>query len=93
MHFLNPEKQLGQRTIAQEVTELVHGIEIRNRVETMIQVLYDQDFEQTTPEAIQEAFENDKRLIIVPKSFLEYEFIDLLIKANVFPSKCNYFVT
>ncbi len=92
LHFENPEQHLGQRTIAQEVTELVHGLEIKTRVDTMIKVLYDQDFEQITPKAIQEAFENDQRLVTVPKSFLEFGLVDLLTKTNVFASKCIIFV-
>ncbi|KAJ3031873.1 UNVERIFIED_CONTAM: tyrosyl-tRNA synthetase [Siphonaria sp. JEL0065] len=71
-HEKSPELHLPQRTLAYEVTHLVHGPEASKRSQTKSHLLYDtdkvsSDASPLTSQDILDAFEGDNRLVSLPR--------------------------
>ncbi|KAI9254647.1 tyrosine-tRNA ligase [Sporodiniella umbellata] len=58
-HKKSPELRLAQTTLANETTELVHGLKGLQKAQTATQVLFGQDVSSLTGERIIEAFKDD----------------------------------
>ncbi|KAK9763368.1 tyrosyl-tRNA synthetase [Basidiobolus ranarum] len=61
-HKKSPEAHLGQTKLADEVTELVHGVEGLKRAQIATQILFRNDLKSIRADDIIDAFSNDKRL-------------------------------
>ncbi|KAJ3064057.1 tyrosyl-tRNA synthetase [Podochytrium sp. JEL0797] len=68
-HEASPESHFPQRTLAYEVTHLVHGSENAKRSEIKSRLLYDTDrgSDQLSVSDILDAFEGDNRLVRLPR--------------------------
>ncbi|KAJ3269053.1 tyrosyl-tRNA synthetase [Borealophlyctis nickersoniae] len=66
-HKEKPEDHLPQRTLAREVTELVHGEEAAKRAQIRTHVLFDGDLTDLSSTDIIHAFEGDNRLVTLPR--------------------------
>ncbi|KAJ3032145.1 tyrosyl-tRNA synthetase, partial [Rhizophlyctis rosea] len=62
-HQVEPQKHLPQRTLAREVTELVHGEAAALKAQVMSQVLYDDSFHSVTAPELLYAFSGNDRLM------------------------------
>ncbi|CAO3607287.1 unnamed protein product [Cunninghamella echinulata] len=58
-HQKNPELRLAQKTLASEVTELVHGLDAVHRAEVATKVLFGEDISNVSGQDILEAFVHD----------------------------------
>ncbi|MFA6110981.1 MAG: tyrosine--tRNA ligase [Candidatus Latescibacterota bacterium] len=79
-----PDQREAQRTLADEVTTLVHGAEATRRAERISRALFYGDFRDLTEEEIREGFHD------VPTCRLEgteSSLIDLLVASGASPSK------
>ncbi|KND04490.1 tyrosine-tRNA ligase [Spizellomyces punctatus DAOM BR117] len=61
-HTVTPEKHIPQRTLAREVTELVHGDDAAHKAQIMAEVLFDGNLAETRGVDILAAFSGDDRL-------------------------------
>ncbi|TPX60460.1 tyrosine---tRNA ligase [Spizellomyces sp. 'palustris'] len=61
-HTVTPEKHIPQRTLAREVTELVHGDEAAYKAQIMAEVLFDGNLAETRGIDVLAAFSGDDRL-------------------------------
>ncbi|KAI8924897.1 hypothetical protein BC831DRAFT_463317 [Entophlyctis helioformis] len=67
-HKVSPQDHLPQRTLAAEVTELVHGADKAAKAKTQSDVLFGADLSTMTASEIVAAFRGDKRLVSLPRS-------------------------
>ncbi|KAI8879954.1 hypothetical protein K501DRAFT_225665 [Backusella circina FSU 941] len=58
-HMKSPEQRLAQKTLADETTELVHGVEGLRKAQTATSVLFGQDLSTLSGDDIIEAFKTD----------------------------------
>ncbi len=81
----NPEKRTAQKTLASEVTTLVHGEEAMQRAVKITEVLFNGNIGELTGEEIEEGFKD------VPSTTLDgsenMNLVNLLLSANVASSK------
>ncbi|CAO3638864.1 unnamed protein product [Cunninghamella blakesleeana] len=59
-HQKNPELRLAQKTLASEVTELVHGLDAVHRAEIATKVLFGEDISSVSGQDILKAFMGDQ---------------------------------
>jgi tyrosyl-tRNA synthetase len=79
-----PEKRSAQRTLAQEMTELVHGVEARLRAEKISQALFTGGLENLSGREVEEGFSDVPSADISdPESLL----VDALIEVGAVTSK------
>ncbi|WP_338788928.1 tyrosine--tRNA ligase [Metabacillus sp. FJAT-53654] len=79
-----PEKRLAQKSLAEEVTKLVHGEEALQQAIKISEALFSGDIKQLTGNEILEGFKD------VPSTKMEETeigLVDLLIQAKIAPSK------
>ncbi|ORX83008.1 tyrosine-tRNA ligase [Basidiobolus meristosporus CBS 931.73] len=69
-HQKSPEARLGQIKLANEVTELVHGVEGLKKAQTATRVLFQNDLKSVRADDIINAFSNDQRLKSLDASFI-----------------------
>ncbi|KAI9021934.1 putative tyrosine-tRNA ligase [Hyaloraphidium curvatum] len=88
-HADNPSRHVMQRTLAGEVTRLVHGEAKAVRAETQASVLYDEDVGGSVPlDRILAAFRGDQRLVTVKRdACVGSEVWKLAVDVQLFPSK------
>ncbi|KAI9478032.1 MAG: tyrosine-tRNA ligase [Benjaminiella poitrasii] len=78
-HQKTPEKRFAQRKLADETTELVHGVDGLRRAKTATQVLFGEDLSSLTGDQIVEAFKTDEnRFIQLERSKLIGSGIDAI---------------
>ncbi|MGI5823931.1 MAG: S4 domain-containing protein, partial [Dethiobacteria bacterium] len=80
----NPGKRVAQRTLAQEVTALVHDQKAVIKSEKIAQTLFYGDLQGLTADEIEEAFQGIPSLTSAEK---EYGLVDLLVKSGLSPSR------
>jgi tyrosyl-tRNA synthetase len=89
-HRVEPERRLAQRTLAAQVTRMVHGEEAQKRAERAGQALFGGDLESLTRQEIEEVFAE------APASALPSELLrpgaalaDILLGAGIVSSKAE----
>ncbi|KAI9013139.1 tyrosine-tRNA ligase [Gaertneriomyces semiglobifer] len=83
-----PEAHLPQRTLAAEVTELVHGAEAAEKAIIMSDVLYDKTLSSVNGNDIVNAFSGDARLKKLPRSqVIGADIIQVAVAAGGLKSK------
>jgi tyrosyl-tRNA synthetase len=95
-HAEQPEKWIGQRTIAQELVRQIHGPEIEQKVRNCSEMLFKDD-EGSNATLLRTLSRNDIKSLLhdAPRSTLPQELIlseplsSLLKKANVFKSSSD----
>jgi tyrosyl-tRNA synthetase len=87
-HNLDPDRQLAQKILAFEVTDLVHGPAASIQAQTKSAVLFDKDLESTTATQIEEGFRGDSRLVYVDRKLL-IDPIALFVASSILPSKSS----
>ncbi|GIP37829.1 tyrosine--tRNA ligase 1 [Paenibacillus sp. J31TS4] len=80
-----PEKRAAQRTLAQEVTRLVHGDEAVTSAENITQALFSGEFTRLSEEELVEALSGMPTTVV--EDAAETPLIDLLIAAKAAPSR------
>ncbi|NLJ55748.1 MAG: tyrosine--tRNA ligase [Firmicutes bacterium] len=80
----NPGKRVAQRTLAREVTALVHDQKAVTKSEKIAQTLFYGDLQSLTAAEIEEAFQGIPSLTSSAK---EYGLVDLLVKSGLSSSR------
>lgn len=89
-HLSNPEAHLIQKYIAKHVTQLIHGLELANQVETFSESLFSRDFVPTELVFDYQALLGNSRFIKLFKSTLPTKNITVLeLLKNIFPEYSN----
>jgi tyrosyl-tRNA synthetase len=85
-HFKDPKKRLAQKTLAQKLTEIVHGKKELERVEKISEILFYGNVKDLKEEEIKEAFFNvpSEKISLKEKGI---SILDLLKEGKVVPSK------
>ncbi|KAJ3402390.1 tyrosyl-tRNA synthetase [Chytridiales sp. JEL 0842] len=90
-HSQTPSMHLPQRTLAAEVTELVHGPAVSKRCATQSQFLFDantEGFEAPEAREVLKAFEGDERLVEVRRGeFLGRHVGEVAVRVGAVKSK------
>jgi tyrosyl-tRNA synthetase len=76
--------------LAEEVTELVHGLSALVTTRTKIRVLFDQEFEKVTTKEISDAFFEDPTLVKVGLDVVGKDLVSVLVETGICSSKCTY---
>ncbi|MDV2581239.1 tyrosine--tRNA ligase [Alkalibacillus haloalkaliphilus] len=79
-----PEQRVAQRSLAEEMTKMVHGEEALNQAQRITHALFNGDIKELTKEEVEVGFKD------VPTFELEESekgLIDLLVEANISSSK------
>jgi len=79
-----PEKRLAQKALAEEVTRLVHGDKALRQAVKISEALFSGDLKKLTADEVKQGFKD------VPSYTLsepEIPLVDLLVQANISPSK------
>jgi tyrosyl-tRNA synthetase len=84
-----PERQVAQRILAEEVTELVHGLSALAITRTKIRVLFDQEFEQIKAKEVLDAFGEDSELVSLGRDYVQKDLVSLLVEIGICNSKCT----
>ncbi|OLL25043.1 Tyrosine--tRNA ligase [Neolecta irregularis DAH-3] len=92
-HHNSPEERLAQKSLAKEVTALVHGREILKRVEKATSILFSgneslENSPETTSEDLLDAFKDDERLVRIHRGEILSKSVSSIMKENqLAPSK------
>lgn len=90
-HQADPSTHLMQRTLAGEVTRMVHGPEKALRAETQSSVLYDEDVTAVPLNRILAAFEGDQRLASIDRGqALGSDVWKVALAVGLVPSKSEW---
>lgn len=79
-----PEKRNAQRTLAREVTSLVHGTEAMQRAENISQALFSGNLKDLSADEIEEGFSDVPSTVVENKNI---GLVELLIQAGAVVSK------
>lgn len=81
----NPEKRVAQKTLAEEVTALVHGREALAEAVRLSEALFNNDFSALSAQDIRHGFQNVPSYTMTGNE--ETPLVDLLVQAGISPSK------
>lgn len=79
-----PEKRTAQKTLAEEMTKMVHGEEALQQAIKISQALFSGDLKVLTASEIKQGFK-DVPTVVLPAE--EKNLVDLLVEAKISPSK------
>ncbi|KAJ1304642.1 hypothetical protein OPQ81_005783 [Rhizoctonia solani] len=87
-HKDDPGKRYAQRTLAHEVTSLVHGENLAHQAATASRVLYESDIHSASLSSFKDALKGDRRLLILASSeLLTTSLSSLLVRGGLVKSK------
>lgn len=89
-HNQNKESRILQKSLANEITEMVHGKKELVKCQKLSNILFKKDFESLNKLTIRELTDlsNGMNKFIIPKSFIkDISLLDLLVTTGAFESK------
>ena len=92
---MTPELRIGQRLLANEITEMVHGLDGVQRAHTMSKLLFpsDVDIHNLKTDEIVKAFHGDPRLVVVnPENLFPVPIVNLAAEEPSFVSSRSKFI-
>lgn len=92
---MTPELRIGQRLLADEMTEMVHGLDGVQRAHTMSKLLFpsDVDIRDLKTDEVIKAFHGDPRLVFVtPENLFPVPIVNLAAEVPDFVNSKSKFI-
>ena len=92
---MTPELRIGQRLLADEMTEMVHGLDGVQRAHTMSKLLFpsDVDIRDLKTNEVIKAFHGDPRLVfVIPENLFPVPVVNLAAEVPDFVNSKSKFI-
>ena len=87
-HKISPKRQIAQRLLAAEVTELVHGVIDAKIAVAKSNFLFDKDLVEMKSPEIKHLFKDDENFTILPIGEIR-DLANVIVKSGALASKCK----